>query len=154
MVEPQPIETIRRQVQHNCHVADACHAKEYGLCTYLMKMREYFRWEQGLGFDDPLSMDEVGEWLTRRERLWNDLQEAAFQPLQIDGRAYDPFDVAAVNGLLLEQGLVYSGGITQGHPYLHLGAVSARAPEDSLYRERCLQLGRIIARKALELFQQ
>jgi len=50
--------------------------------------------------------------------------------------------------------LVYSGGITQGHPYLHLGAVSARAPEDSLYRERCLQLGRIIARKALELFQQ
>lgn len=121
MVEPQPIETIRRQVQHNCHVADACHAKEYGLCTYLMKMREYFRWEQGLGFDDPLSMDEVGEWLTRRERLWNDLQEAAFQPLQIDGRAYDPFDVAAVNGLLLEQGLVYSGGIgSAGRPHFFL----------------------------------
>ena len=50
--------------------------------------------------------------------------------------------------------LVYSGGITQGHPYLHLGAVSSRAPDESLYRDRCLQLGRVITRKALELFPE
>lgn len=48
--------------------------------------------------------------------------------------------------------LVYSGGIAEGHPYLHLGAVSARAPEQDLYRDRCLHLGRVLTRKALELF--
>ncbi|NLT43055.1 MAG: flavodoxin [Anaerolineae bacterium] len=48
--------------------------------------------------------------------------------------------------------LVYSGGIAQGHPYLHLGAVSARAPEQELYRDRCLHLGKVVTEKALELF--
>ena len=48
--------------------------------------------------------------------------------------------------------LVYSGGIAEGHPYLHLGAVSARAPEQDLYRERCLHLGRVLTRKAIALF--
>ena len=41
-------------VQKNCHISDARHGTDYGLCTYLMKMREYFRWEQGLGFEATL----------------------------------------------------------------------------------------------------
>ncbi|NPV09376.1 MAG: flavodoxin [Anaerolineae bacterium] len=61
-------------------------------------------------------------------------------------------ELMMIAGALVRGMLVYSGGITQGYPYLHLGAVSTRAPEDSLYRERCLQLGRVITRKALELF--
>ena len=55
-------------------------------------------------------------------------------------------------GLLVRGGIVYSGGISEGRPYLHFGAVSARAPEEELYRERCLKLGEDIARKAVELF--
>ncbi|HEB95082.1 MAG TPA: hypothetical protein ENI96_01465 [Sedimenticola thiotaurini] len=118
---PQSTESITRQVQHNCHVADARHAKEYGLCTYLMKMREYYRWEQGLGFDAPLAMDEVGEWLTRREQLWSGLGASAFQSLEIDGHHYDPFDVAAINDRLLPRRLVYSGGLgSAGRPHFFL----------------------------------
>ena len=63
-------------------------------------------------------------------------------------------ELMMIAGALVRGMLVYSGGITQGYPYLHLGAVSTRAPEDSLYRERCLQLGRVITRKALELFRE
>ena len=33
-----------------------------------------------------------------------------------------------------------------------LRAVSSRAPEEELYRERCLKLGENVARKAIELF--
>lgn len=63
-------------------------------------------------------------------------------------------ELMMIAGALVRGMLVYSGGITQGYPYLHLGAVSTRAPEDALYRERCLQLGRVIMRKALELFRE
>ncbi|MGI6206891.1 MAG: flavodoxin family protein [Anaerolineae bacterium] len=61
-------------------------------------------------------------------------------------------ELMMIAGALVRGMIVYSGGITQGYPYLHLGAVSARAPEDPLYRERCLHLGRVITGKALELF--
>ena len=37
--------------------------------------------------------------------------------------------------------LVYSGGGAQGKPFLHFGAVSARAPEEELYKQRCIKLG-------------
>ena len=61
-------------------------------------------------------------------------------------------EMTIIAGLLVRGAIVYSGGIAEGRPYLHFGAVSARAPEDALYRERCLKLGENIARKAIELF--
>jgi len=63
-------------------------------------------------------------------------------------------ELTMVAAALVRGMLVYSGGITQGYPYLHLGAVSTRSPEESLYRERCQQLGRVITRKAMELFRE
>ena len=63
-------------------------------------------------------------------------------------------ELMMIAGALVRGMIVYSGGITQGYPYLHLGAVATRAPEDALYRGRCLQLGRVITRKAMELFER
>lgn len=63
-------------------------------------------------------------------------------------------DLAEINilaGMLVRGMLVYSGGITCGQPYLHFGAVSARAPE-GLFAQRCSKLGENVAKKALELF--
>ena len=61
-------------------------------------------------------------------------------------------EMTIIAGLLVRGAIVYSGGISEGRPYLHFGAVSARAPEEALYRERCVKLGEKIARKAVELF--
>ena len=61
-------------------------------------------------------------------------------------------EMTVIAGMLVRGMLIYSGGITEGHPYLHFGAVSSRAPDEDLYRERCLKLGDNIARKAVELF--
>jgi NAD(P)H dehydrogenase (quinone) len=61
-------------------------------------------------------------------------------------------EMTMIAGMLVRGMIVYSGGIAEGQPYLHFGAVSARAPEEELYRERCLKLGENIARKAIELF--
>ena len=32
-------------VQTNCDIADARHARDVSLCTYLLGMREFYRWE-------------------------------------------------------------------------------------------------------------
>jgi NAD(P)H dehydrogenase (quinone) len=61
-------------------------------------------------------------------------------------------EMTIIAGMLVRGMLVYSGGITEGHPYLHFGAVSRRAPDEELYRDRCLKLGENIARKVVELF--
>jgi NAD(P)H dehydrogenase (quinone) len=61
-------------------------------------------------------------------------------------------EMTIIAGMLVRGMMVYSGGISLGQPYLHFGAVSARAPAEALYRERCLKLGENVARKAVELF--
>ena len=62
-------------------------------------------------------------------------------------------EMTMIAGMLVRGMLIYSGGISEGQPYLHFGAVSCRAPDEDLYRDRCRKLGENIARKALELFE-
>jgi NAD(P)H dehydrogenase (quinone) len=61
-------------------------------------------------------------------------------------------EMTMIAGMLVRGMLIYSGGISEGRPYLHFGAVSCRAPDEDLYRDRCRKLGENITRKALELF--
>ena len=61
-------------------------------------------------------------------------------------------EITMIAALLVLGMIIYAGGISVGTPYLHFGAVSSRAPEETLYIERCIKLGENIARKALELF--
>lgn len=108
------VEQISRAVQHNCHIADARHGADLGMCTYLMRMREYFRWEQGLGFRERIAKDEVGDWLVEREALWAELYEADFAQVQVGQQGFDPFDTEAINVALEPHKLVYSAGLMHG----------------------------------------
>lgn len=109
-------------VQRNCDISDARHAGDYGLCTFLLKMREYYRWESELPFSGPLAKDELGDWLDRRERLWDGLEEEAFAVLPVGRGAIDPFETARANRSLLPRGLVYSAGYGRfGKPVFFLG---------------------------------
>lgn len=101
-------------VRHNCSVSDARHARDYSLCVYLLKMRELYRWEQGLGFTGELPRDQVGVWLREREQRWEELEEAEFEPLPIAGSEIDPFASDEVNRHLVDDGLIYSGGLGVG----------------------------------------
>jgi len=101
---------LTAQVQRNCHISDALHARNYSLCIYLLKMREYFRWEKGYGYAERLPERELGAWLTERERYWEELEEQEYQPINLHAYDYQPFEPAALNDTLLAEGLVYSGG--------------------------------------------
>lgn len=110
------------RVQHNCNIADAKYAANYTLCIYLMKMREYYRWEQGYSYDAVLPQEQVGDWVTAREDLWQQLEDTEFNALQIDGKSFDPFDTCEINAALKDKGMVYSGGLgLRSVPHFFLG---------------------------------
>lgn len=140
------VEQLTRSVQLNCDIVDARHGAEMGMCAYLMKMREYYRWEKGFGFRDQMPREEIGDWLTEREAHWESLLDHAYQPLTIDGNSFDPFDAAGINAALEERGLVYSGGyIGSGKPHFFLAYLeSLKAPENDDYAVRVC--GRELAR--------
>lgn len=97
-------------VQQNCHISDARHAGNYSMCTFLMKMREFYRWERALGFDAPLGKDEVGDWLIQREQDWQSIEDKDYAALPMQQGAIDPFEADAINEELLPRGYVYSSG--------------------------------------------
>ncbi|HEY0722012.1 MAG TPA: hypothetical protein VGE50_12250 [Gammaproteobacteria bacterium] len=107
-------------VQHNCHISDAQHARNYSLCIYLLKMREFYRWEQGYPFRTPLPKEQLGAWLSERETLWEGLESSDFTPLRIESAPLAPFDNHTINLQLVKEGWVYSGGYVGPKPHFFL----------------------------------
>lgn len=99
-------------VQRNCDLADAHHAAEKSLCTYLLGMREYYRWEADLPLGQAPERERLSRWIADREVRWERLRDegAAFDPLPL-AAGIDPFDEARVNGELAGRELVYGAGI-------------------------------------------
>lgn len=107
------LDNLSTQVQHNCNISDANHAGDYTLCVYLLKMREYFRWDQALEFSDSLDNNSMTQWLRNREEVWDEVVDLPFQPLTIEDRPYDMFDHQPINHLLHDHSLYYHAGLGQ-----------------------------------------
>jgi len=121
-------------VQHNCHIADAGFATDFTLCIYLMKMREFYRWETGHGFAHSLPQEDIGMWLRQREELWESLEGAEYQAITIGEEQFDPFETEAINQHLIPQGLVYSGGLGYGTKPLFFLAELEQHRQDEDYQ--------------------
>ncbi len=114
-------------VRTNCHISDAKFAADYTLCIYLLKMREYFRWEHELPFDAVLLHDELTAWLAQREAHWEQLEQLDFSDIPVGSEHYDPFDATAINAALNPLGYVYSSGYGRGmKPVFFMGALERR----------------------------
>lgn len=135
-------------VQTNCHIADARHAADMTLCTYLLQMREFFRWESSSPFGASLPRDAVGTWIAERETLWTGLEEQPYLPLPLSGapesEKIDPFDVVAINSCLLPEGLMYGAGLVGANrPVFFLAELHAQEQREGL---QLLTAGRELAR--------
>lgn len=104
------IQRLISDVQLNCHISDARHAGSYTLCIYLLKMREFYRWENQYAFSKKLSNDDVGNWLSQREALWTNIESEDYHLLPVAAVEHDPFDSQNINQSILAQNLVYSAG--------------------------------------------
>ncbi len=139
-------------VQHNCHISDAQHADDYTLCIYLLRMREFYRWEHEIPLMGPLPNDEVGAWLEERERMWDQLTSSSFEPLPIGAALVDPFDSAAVNRELAPRGYIYSAGYGRfNKPHFFLGALASTESRAgfTVYTSSCEYARDLVAQPAM-----
>lgn len=120
-------------VQANCDISDARHARDMTLCTYLLEMREFFRWESGLPLSAPLPRAAVGAWLSGREALWAGVEGAGYRPLPLNDALVDPFDTDALNRELVPRNVVYGAGVGRfGKPQFFLGALEREEWRDGV----------------------
>jgi len=118
----KPLNSLTQQVQQNCHISDAQFAGNYTLCIYLLKMREFYRWETQLPFSKKLDNNDIGGWLTEREGLWDDIDEHPLDQLHINNQVFDCFESDEINRQLAKENLVYSAGYgLYGKPVFFLG---------------------------------
>ncbi len=111
-VSPDRTDALVQAVQTNCHIADSRHAADLPLCSYLLQMREFYRWEHRVPFGAPLDRRDVGLWLAARECLWSELEGGDFVDLPVGARSFDPFEIELVNAALAPLGLCYGAGMT------------------------------------------
>lgn len=139
-------------VQKNCHISDAQYAGDYTLCVFLLKMREFYRWENQIPFNGNLPREEVGRWMQEREQMWEHLETSSFEPLALDTRHLDPFDSASVNETLVPKGYVYSAGYGRfNKPHFFLGELMRQEQRDdvTVYVSSCEYARDLVAPPAM-----
>lgn len=120
-------------VQRNCHIADALHAREATLCTYLLQMRELFRWEHEMPLAAQPPREELARWLAEREQMWNDFEDGAYGTLPLGTRRYEAFDAHGLNDALTADGLVYGAGYGRFHrPHFFLAELERDEERDGI----------------------
>jgi hypothetical protein len=120
-------------IQGNCHISDARYAGNYSMCVFLLKMREYYRWEHEIPLSAQLPRAELGEWLVEREKTWETLENDSFHSIPLGPQNADPFDSEAINRELLPKGYVYSAGYGLfSKPLFFLGQLVKREEHEGL----------------------
>ncbi len=103
-----------QQVQANCRIAAAGQVGYYSLCGMLLRLRQLYKWEQGLAPWQEGDPKDILDWIESQEEVWIALEEAGLQELSWQGRQMDPYAVAELNTLLEPEGLAYGAGFTHG----------------------------------------
>ena len=83
---------IARQVLHNCDISDANNAGMYSICGLALRLRDLYKWEQGLPPWEERDSSEVLEWIEAKENQWDQCIDNEFADISINGKTFDPFD--------------------------------------------------------------
>jgi len=143
---------IATAVQNNCHISDAQYAGDYTLCVFLLKMREFYRWENQLSFSAALPREEIGRWMQEREQLWEQIESSGFDSIALADRQFGPFDAEEINRAIVPQGYVYSAGYGRfNKPHFFLGALERHEVRDgvTIYVSSCEYARDLVAPPAM-----
>lgn len=140
---------LAAQVRYNCDLSDARFAGHYSICGLALRLRDLYKWEKQLPPWEEHDPAEILAWIDRKEQLWENLQDRDFEPIDIDGNPFDPFDVRGINAKLASRGLFYGAGYAQSlKPSFVLGRIDARFGHNGL---AVVHLGNELARDLLTL---
>ena len=103
-------ETLAGQVLENCSISDSQYAGVYSICGLALRLRDLYKWENGLDPWIEKESSEVLEWIGDKEKAWDTLTQRELNPIEINGGTYDPFDTRGINAVLTDNGLFYGAG--------------------------------------------
>lgn len=127
------IRELINQVRWNCRVASANAAGTFSLCGLLLRLRQLYKWEHGLKPWQEPEPDAILAWVAEQEGAWEELEDAAFRPLILNGASFDPQEAQEVNRRLLPEGYAYGAGLGRGlRPTFFLGELAAWRRQEGL----------------------
>ena len=127
----QNFHKLVKDIQNNCDITDARHARNMTMCIYLLEMRQYYRWEHDIPFFENPPKSELGSWLVKREQYWDEVEDAPYAELHIGEDVKNPFEIDDINRLLIPQGYVYSAGFGRfSKPHFFLGQLLRKEQRD------------------------
>ena len=127
------IESITSQIKHNCNISDARHWGYYSLCGLLLRLRELYRSEQGIPLWERMSQEDIGRWISSREKLWREMEDKELTRITMNGNVFGPFEIEKINAELEKHGLIYGAGL-------------------GLYRKPCFFLADLLSKKTVNGF--
>ena len=104
------IDDIACQILKNCDISDANNAGMYSICGLALRLRDLYKWEQGLQPWEERDSAEVLEWIETREKRWDQCTDDEFQQISLNGQNFDPFDTIGINAELSSLNLFYGAG--------------------------------------------
>ena len=72
------IQSLAPQIKRNCNISDARYWGMYSLCGLLLRLRELYKVEKGIRPWENILQQDMGEWITGRENLWQELEDKDF----------------------------------------------------------------------------
>lgn len=126
------IEYIKSQVRLNCDIADAKSWGTYSICGLLLRLRDQYRWEKGFKPWIEVNHSDILNWVSVKERYWEELSEENFKNIEIGNNNFPPFDVDSINSSIKSKGLLYGAGFVGGlRPSFFLGYLEKAWGEDN-----------------------
>jgi hypothetical protein len=104
------LQTLTRQILHNCDISDAQHAGLYSTCGLALRLRDLYKWEQRLNPWEEKDTSEILDWIGEKEALWEKLAHTKHANITLQGKVYDIFDTSAINAVLEPRGFFYGAG--------------------------------------------
>jgi hypothetical protein len=104
------LNSVISSVKKNCNISDAKYWGFYSLCGLLLRLRELYRSEKGLRPWERIIQEEISDWISEREALWQELEGKNFSDIIIGEEGYTPFEVEKINAILERKSLLYGAG--------------------------------------------
>lgn len=118
---------VQQTVQHNCAISDARYSREYSLCIYLLRLREFYRWQNRIPLGARIDQKALADWVSDTEEHWDNIEETDYREISINGQTFDPFDADAISSKLEDSELMYTAGIGRlGQPHFLLAKKVSR----------------------------
>ncbi|MDI6716361.1 MAG: hypothetical protein QME63_05410 [Actinomycetota bacterium] len=103
-------QSLINQVEFNCDVSDAKYWGYFSICGLLMSLYALYMSKLSLKPWAYVEGKDISEWIAQKEAGWEKLENEGFRELRIHGKSYNPFDISAINQVLIGEGLVYGAG--------------------------------------------